>query len=267
VDTEPEANEAQPDPTTSVPGEHPQAPGEKNSVGATHWSVVVAAGKTESPRAAAAMEELCHTYWYPLYAYVRRRGHAVEEAKDLTQEFFSRLIEKKWLSEADRSKGRFRTFLLTALNHFLANEWRRSHAAKRGGGKKIISLDDSAEVRYAQEPACHTTPEKIYDRRWAMSLFDRALGRLRQEYVAADKTCLYHHLKEFLSTEARDGEYERLGSELEMTPGAVAAAVHRLRQHYRQLVREEVAQTVETPADVGDEVRALLAVLGGGAAT
>jgi len=210
------------------------------------------------------MEELCHTYWYPLYAYVRRRGHAVAEAQDLTQEFFARLIEKQWLAGADRGKGRFRTFLLTALNHFLANEWRRSQAAKRGGGKTIISLDDSAEIRYAQEPACHITPEKIYDRRWAVSLFDRALGRLREEYVGADKTRLYDRLKEFLTTEAHDGEYDRLGTELEMTAGAVAAAIHRLRQHYRQLVREEVAQTVETPADVDEEVRALLAALGDG---
>ena len=212
------------------------------------------------------MEELCRTYWYPLYAYVRRLGHPVEEAQDLTQEFFARLIEKQWLADADRRKGRFRTFLLTALNHFLANEWRHSHAAKRGGGKRLISLDDTTEARYAQEPACHLTPEKIYDRRWAMSLFDRALRRLREEYVAADKTGLYDHLKEFLSAEARDGEYDRLGLELEMSAGAVAAAVHRLRQHYRQLVREEVTQTVETPADVDDEVRALLAALGGGAA-
>lgn len=228
---------------------------------ATHWSAVLAAGQTQSPRAAVAMEELCRTYWYPLYTYVRRRGHAVEEAQDLTQEFFSRLIEKQWVSDANPGKGRFRSFLLTALNHFLANEWRRSHAAKRGGGQAPISLDDTAEARYAQEPASHLTPEKIYERRWALSLFDRALGRLREQYAAAGKTSLYDHLKAFLSGEAGDGEYARLGAELQMSTGAVAAAVHRLRQHYRELVREEVAHTVETPAEVEEEIRSLLAAL------
>jgi len=227
----------------------------------THWSLVAAGGADSSPRAMAALEDLCATYWYPLYAYIRRRGYPVEEAKDLTQEFFARLIEKKWIAEADRKKGRFRTFLLTVLDHFLANEWRRSHAAKRGGGNKIISLDDTAEARYAKEPVCKSTPETMYDRRWAMSLFDRALSRLREEYLGANKARHYDQLKRFLSTEARDGEYELIGRELELTPGGVAAAVHRLRQHYRQLVREEVAQTVEAPDDVDDELRALLAAM------
>ena len=207
------------------------------------------------------MEELCLAYWYPLYAYVRRRGHSTEEAQDLTQEFFARLIEKHWLAEADSRKGRFRTFLLTALNHFLAKEWRRSHAARRGGGQVLISLDDTAEARYAQEPASEVTPEKIYERRWALSLFDRALSRLREQYAAAGKTALYDHLKGCLSGEPAEGEYARLGGELEMSPGAVAAAVHRLRQHYRQVVREEVVHTVENPADVDDEIRSLLAAL------
>jgi RNA polymerase sigma factor (sigma-70 family) len=242
--------------------EYPIAPPLPNQrFSTTHWSVVLAGGDGESPHAAAAMEELCRAYWYPLYAYVRRREHSVEEAQDLTQEFFARLIEKHWLAEADSSKGRFRTFLLTALNHFLAKEWRRSHAAKRGGGQVLISLDDTAEARYAQEPASNVTPEKLYERRWALSLFDRALGRLREQYVAAGKTSLYDHLKGFLSGEPGDGEYARLGLELDMSTGAVAAAVHRLRQHYRQLVREEVAHTVESPADVDDEVRWLLAAL------
>jgi RNA polymerase sigma-70 factor (ECF subfamily) len=207
------------------------------------------------------LEELCRAYWYPLYAYVRRRGHSVQEAQDLTQEFFARLIEEQWLAEADARKGRFRTFLLTALNHFLAKEWRRSQAAKRGGGKVLISLDDTAEARYAQEPASHLTPETIYERRWALSLFDRALSRLRSQYVAAGKSRPFDLLKQYLSTEAADGEYAALALELEMSAGAVAAAVHRLRQHYRELVREEVAQTVESPADVEDEVRSLLAAL------
>lgn len=236
----------------------------KDWAGTTHWSAVLAAGQGESPRAAAAMEELCRTYWYPLYAYVRRRGYPVEEAQDLTQEFFVRLIAKQWIADADASKGRFRTFLLTALNHFLAKEWRRSQAVKRGGGQPLISMDDTTEARYAHEPAAQLTPEKIYDRRWALSVFEQALRRLNEEYAASGRTRLYDRLRGFLSAEARDGEYARLGAELEMTPGAVAAAVHRLRQHYRQLVRAAVAQTVEPPADVDDEVRALLTALNDG---
>ncbi len=228
---------------------------------ATHWSVVLAAGQVESPRAAAAMEELCRTYWFPIYAYVRRRGHPSADAQDLTQEFFARLIEKQWVAEADASKGRFRSFLLTALNRFLANEWRNSRTVRRGGGRPIISLDDTAEARYVQEPASNVTPEMTYDRRWALSVFDRALSRLREQHATAGKTRLYDALKEYLSAEARDGDYAKVGSELEMTTGAVAAAVHRLRQHYRQLVREEVAQTVDSPGEVDDEVRALLAAL------
>jgi len=207
------------------------------------------------------MDELCRTYWYPLYAYIRRRGHSVEEAQDLTQEFFARLIEKHWLADADATKGRFRTFLLTALNRFLAKEWRRSHAAKRGGHRQVISLDDTAEARYVREPASNLTAEKIYERRWALSVFDRALGRLREEYEAAGRARLYESLKEFLCGDPRDGRYALLGVEFEMSTGAIATAVHRLRQHYRQLVREEIAQTVESPAEVENEMRSLLAAL------
>jgi len=227
----------------------------------THWSVVLTAQGPGSPYATEALEKLCRTYWYPLYAYVRRRGHSVEDAQDLTQEFFAHLIEKHWLAEADRGKGRFRTFLLTALNHFIAKEWRRSRAVKRGGGRVLVSLDDTAEARYAQEAASNLTPEKIYDRRWALSLFDRALSRLREQYVAAGKTSLYDHLKGALSADPGEGGYARLGRELDLSPGAVAVAVHRLRQHYRQQVREEVAHTVDSPDDVEDEIRSLLAAL------
>lgn len=241
--------------------EHPDTPPANLGFVTTHWSVVRAGSDQASPQVGAAMEELCRAYWYPLYAYVRRRGYSVEEAQDLTQEFFARLIEKQWLADADRRKGRFRTFLLAALNHFLAKEWRHAHAARRGGGNRVISLDDTAEARYARETVSLLTPERIYDRRWALSLFDRALGRLQKEYVTAGKTRLYECLKEFLSAEVSDGEYARLGAELKMSTGAIAAAVYRLRQHYRQLVRQEVAQTVDSPAEVDDEVRALLAVL------
>lgn len=241
--------------------EHPDQPPANPRFVTTHWSVVVAGGDPNSPRSASALEELCQAYWYPLYAYIRRRGHAVEEAQDLTQAFFARLIEKDWLAEADANKGRFRTFLLTALNHFLAKEWRRSQAAKRGGGRALISLDDSAEIRYSQEAVCDQTPEKIYERRWALSLFHRALDRLSEHYRSADKGRHLELLKPFLSAEARDGDYARVGGELGMSTGAVTAAVHRLRQQYRDLVRDEIAQTVDSPAEIEEELQWLLAAV------
>ena len=227
----------------------------------THWSVVLTAGHSGAPDAEGALEALCQAYWYPLYVYVRRRGYGVEEAQDLTQEFFARLIGKHWLAEADARKGRFRNFLLTALNHFLANEWHRSHAAKRGGGQVLIALDDTAEARYAQEPVSHQTPERIYERHWALSVFDRALERLRERYAATGRVGLHDRLMTFLSVDAAEGEYARVGKELEMSAHAVAMAVHRLRQQYRDLVREEVAHTVQSPAELEEEIRWLLQAL------
>jgi RNA polymerase sigma factor (sigma-70 family) len=228
----------------------------------THWTVVLAAGGADSAQTSAALTGLCQTYWPSLYAYVRRLGHGQEEAKDLTQEFFARLLEKQWLAQADPARGRFRSFMLTAMNHFLTNEWRRGQAIKRGGGREIISLDDTAEKAYIAEPASDLTPEKLYERKWALRLFARALDRLREQYAVAGKGAVYHALKEFLSTEPQTGDYARVGAQLGMTNGAVSAAVHRLRHRYRELVREEVARTVNQPEDIEDEVRSLLAALG-----
>ena len=227
----------------------------------THWSVVQAAEDSAAPGVAQALEELCRAYWYPLYAYLRRRGYGVEEAQDLTQEFLARLIRKPRLGEANPSKGRFRNFLLTALNNFLTNEWRRSRTARRGGGQAVIPLDDTAEARYAEESVSDLTPERIYEHRWAVSVFDQALRQLRAQYATANKTAHFDCLRKYLSMEAAQGEYNRLGKELEMSPGAVASAVHRLRQHYVQVVRETVAQTVESPAELEEEMRWLLAAL------
>ena len=241
--------------------EQPETTPAGHWVGSTHWSAVLAAGQSGSPRAAAAMEELCQTYWYPLYAYVRRRGYAVEEAQDLTQEFFAEMLENHWLKSADPKRGKFRSFLLGAMNHFLANDWRRAQTLKRGGGKPLISLDDTAEQRYALDATTDLTPEKIYERRWAWSLFERAVSRLREQYTAAGKARLYDALKSFLAEDIDERDYTRLAAELEMTPGAVATAVHRLRDRYRELVREEVAHTVADPAEVEDEVRSLLAAM------
>jgi len=241
--------------------EQPQTPRPRNWVGSTHWSAVLAAGQPDSPRAAAAMEELCRTYWYPLYAYVRRRGYEVEEAQDLTQDFFVALLEHHWLKEANPKRGKFRSFLLGAMNHFLANEWRRSHTAKRGGGIALIPLDDTAERRYALEAITDLTPEKLYERRWAWSLFERGVNRLREHYTAAGKARLFDALKSFLAEDIREADYTRLAAQLGMTHAAVATAVHRLRERYREMVREEVAHTVADPAEIEDEVRSLLAAL------
>jgi RNA polymerase sigma-70 factor (ECF subfamily) len=207
------------------------------------------------------MEQLCRTYWYPLYAYVRRCGHSVEEAQDLVQEFFGYFIEKEWVRAADANKGRFRTFLLSALKHFLAKQWRRQSADKRGGGRKLISLDDTAETRYLREPVSNTTPETLYERRWALSVFDQALQHLREQYATLGKDRHYDCLKKFLSVQPEDGEYAVVGQELDMSSGAVAAAVHRLRHQYREAVRAEVTQTVESSEDLEGEMRWLLEAL------
>ncbi len=228
----------------------------------THWSVVLDAGGGDPAQAGSALAALCQTYWYPLYSYVRRLGHGPDDAKDLTQEFFARLLEKQWVAQVDASRGRFRSFLLTALKHFLANEWRRTQTVKRGGRQRLLSLDDTAEALNAGEPASDLTPEKLYERRWALRLFERALSRLERDYQAAGRQDVYQALKEFLSADAKDGEYTQLGQRLGLSRGAVAAAVHRLRQRYRELVREEIAQTVTDEAGLEDEMRSLLAALG-----
>jgi DNA-directed RNA polymerase specialized sigma24 family protein len=248
-------------PMSENPREQAQATPAGQWVGSTHWSAVLEAGQPGSPRAAAAMEELCQTYWYPLYAYVRRRGYEVEAAKDLTQGFFAGMIENHWLKSADPQRGRFRSFLLGAMNHFLAKDWRDAHRLKRGGGKPLVSLDDTAERRYVSEAASDLTPEKVYEQRWAWSLFERAVSRLREQYAGTGKTKLYEALKGFLVDDVADGDYARLAAELDMTPGAVTTAAHRLRDRYRELVREEVAHTVADPAEVEDEIRSLLAAL------
>jgi RNA polymerase sigma-70 factor (ECF subfamily) len=226
----------------------------------TDWQVVELAGQANSTEAAGALEQLCRTYWYPLYAYVRRRGYNAQEAQDLTQEFLLHLLEKNYLAHADRQKGRFRSFLLAALNHFLTSEWRRGQTAKRGGKGCLLSLDDdTAEIRYALEPVSDLTPERIYERRWALTLLDQALGRLRDELAADGKARQFDLLQGFLTDETETNDYERVAAQLEMKPGAVAVAVHRLRQRYHEMVRQEVSRTVGNPAEVEEEIRWLLA--------
>jgi RNA polymerase sigma-70 factor (ECF subfamily) len=228
----------------------------------THWSLVLAARDRAEPGADDALASLCTLYWYPLYAYVRRRGHSADEAHDLTQEFFARLLEKDFLAAVDRSKGKFRSFLLAACNHFLANERDRARAKKRGGGRPLLSLDSAdAEGRYRAEPAENLTPEKLFERRWALALLQQVMTRLRDEFEAKGKGRLFDHLRGFLVGEKGVG-YHRAGRELGLSEGAVKVAVHRLRQRYRELLHEEIGRTVEGPDQVEEEVRELFAALG-----
>jgi RNA polymerase sigma-70 factor (ECF subfamily) len=226
--------------------------------------VVLSAGDRASPRAAEALEELCRTYWYPLYAYVRRKGHTPEDAQDLTQEFFTRFLGRNFVARADRQRGRFRTFLLTSLQNFLAHEWERARAQKRGGGRTPVPWDEqSAEARYQLESPAGLTADKVFERRWAFALFQRALARLQQELVADGKGQQFEELKGYLQGEAGEGAYAGVAARLGISPGATAVAVHRLRRRYGQLVREEVAHTVTSPGEVDEEMRYLMALVTG----
>jgi len=228
----------------------------------THWSVVVAAGQNNSPQAHQALEVLCRAYWYPLYAYVRRKGYDAHLAQDLTQEFFARLLVRNYLSVADRNRGKFRSFLLGCLEHFLAREWTRAHAQKRGGGQLLFSLDEmDAENRYLREPAHELTAEKIFDRRWATTLLGQAMARLREECLASQKRDLFEKAQNYLSGEKGEASYADLAASLDMSEGAIKVAVHRLRQRYGELVRAEIAQTVATPEEIDEELHHLYAVL------
>ena len=230
----------------------------------THWSVVLTAGRNDTTRARAALERLCQTYWYPLYAYVRRRGKSPEDAQDLTQEFFARLLEHNWIGRADQQRGRFRSFLLSAMNHFLSDEWDKARAQKRGGNFVHVPLEfEVAETRFSHEPADLTTPEQNYERRWALTLLDEVLRRLRSEYEQDGRGELFATLHPCLVGGRSSQPYAELAVKLGVSEGTVKSAVHRLRQHYRQLLREEIAQTVAEPRDVDEELRHLFAVLGG----
>jgi len=230
----------------------------------THWSLVGIAQSDASSRTQArrALEELCRTYWYPLYVFTRSRGYPPADAQDLTQSFFVRFIESGGFASADRDRGRFRTYLLGALKHFLANEWHRARMQKRGGGRTFLEWDAlEPEARYALEPAQSTDPNLRYDREWALQLVAQAKDRLRAEWEAGGKGALFDTLKASLAGEEppRSETAERLG----MSEGAVKAAVHRLRRRYRELLRSEIAGTVDRPSEIEDEMRYLIAVLRG----
>lgn len=228
----------------------------------TQWSAVLMAGADSSPVARRALEQLCATYWYPLYAYVRRQGHMVEDAQDLTQEFFARLLERKHLRLADRKRGRFRTFLLSSLKHFLINEWNRANREKRGGGRQLISLDaEKTEMRFLAEPADERSPDKAFERQWAMIVLDRVLDQLQAEFVAAGRGQVFEELKSFLTGEENESSYAEIGRRLEMSEGNLKVTVHRLRRRYRELLRKEISMTVDDPEVIDEEIRELIAAL------
>ncbi len=230
----------------------------------TQWTMILHAQGEDSQAARDALARLCRTYWFPLYAFVRRRGHSPEDAEDLTQEFFARLLRCNWIEDARRERGRFRSFLLAALKHFLANEWDRARASKRGGGQVPVSLNDTnAEGRYQLEPADTMSADRIFERRWAMTLLDGVMARLRAEHVAAGKTEFYNQLKPCLIGARASAPYAEIAARLGMSEGAVKVAVHRLRQRYRTLLREEISQTVTGPDEVDEELRYLQLVLAG----
>jgi len=228
----------------------------------THWSLVLAAGQRSSSRSNEALSALCQMYWYPLYAYVRRRVRDVAEAQDLTQGFFSQLLEKNHLAVAQPERGKFRAFLLTSFKNFLANEWDKANALKRGGGKAPIPLDfESGETRFSLEPTDDLTPDRLYDKQWVLTLLKQVLGQLREESILAGKERQFEHLKVFIAGQAAPGGYAEAAGKLGMTEGAAKVAAHRLRQRYRELLRAEIAQTVAEPSEVDEEIRSLFATL------
>jgi len=226
----------------------------------TRWTLVVAAGDPHQKEARSALVSLCENYWYPLYAYLRRRGYSADQAQDLTQEFFLRVLEGRYLDRADPEKGRFRSFILTSLKFFVADEEDRQRARKRGGGSLVPLEFSSGEERYQREPADDQTPERIFERRWALSVLDRVVEKLRDEFVHHGRTEHFERLKVFLLGQS-DAPYAELAREMNTSEGALKVAIHRLRKRYRELFRQEIADTVADPAEVESELRFLAAVL------
>ena len=220
--------------------------------------MVLAAGRGSSRQADMALEELCRTYWYPLYVFVRRQTPTREDAEDLTQAFFARFLEKNYLENLNSEKGRFRAFLLASMKHFLANEWDRAHRQKRGGGQTALSLDwQDADARYQIDPADNLSPDKLYDRAWAVTLLERVVGRLRDESVTEAKSKQFEELRPFLMVGKSAIPYPQAATALDMTESAVRVAVHRLRRRYRELLRQEISQTLSDPAQAEEELRTL----------
>jgi RNA polymerase sigma factor (sigma-70 family) len=230
----------------------------------THWTVVLAAGQRHTPQSDTALEQLCHTYWFPLYAYVRRRGQTKADAEDLTQAFFARLLEKNFLAGLDAERGKFRAFLLAALKHFLANEWDKARAQKRGGGKIPLSLDwQTADTKFQVAATNEPSPDRAFDREWALALLSRVIERLQAESEAEGKGKVFAQLKSFLMAGQGESAQAEVAKALDMEEGAVRVAIHRLRKRYRQLLRDEIANTLSDPAMVDEEMRALFGAFSG----
>ena len=229
----------------------------------THWSVVLAAaGHADTIHARDALEKLCRNYWLPIYVFVRRQGHGAHDAQDLTQEFFARLLVRNFLAGVQREKGRFRSFLLASVKHFLANEWDKANAQKRGGGQVPISIDaDLAENSFEMEAVDTMTADRIFERRWALALLDLVLRRLREEYTRDGKEKQFNELKATLTEGSRTVAYAEIARRLSTSEGAIKVAVHRLRQRYRELLRAEIADTIANPGEIDDEIRNLFAAL------
>ena len=253
-----------------VPEEQPEsqdspnvAPSQRAAVFATtHWSVVLAARDLDSPNAQAALARLCQTYWYPVYCCVRRHGRSPEDAQDLTQAFFAKLIEKNQISLADRERGRFRTFLLRSLENFLKDQYQKATSQKRGGGKNIISWDaESAENLYQSEPSTELGPQQLFERKWASTLINETMRHLRRELAVSGREELFDELEPHLWGDDTSTPYSAIAARLHMTIVAVRVTLHRLRSRYRALLRDEIAQTIGDPAEIDDEMRRLFQIL------
>ena len=239
-----------------------QAEGAVATFATTHWSVVMQTRQENSPAGAAALETLCHTYWYPLYAYCRRQGHTPSDGEDLTQQFFAVFLAKNSFAVATPGRGRFRNFLLASFKNFLANDHQRSQTVKRGGGLAFVSWDElEPELSYQKEPSSGFTPEKLYDQAWAFRLLDRAMSSLRSDYTASGKSGVFEALQIFLTGEETEITYKEIGAKLQMSESAIKMAVSRLRQRYGQLLRQEIAHTVADEAGVEDELRHLIGAM------
>lgn len=246
----------------SVNSRRVQGPGGSPVFGTTHWSVVLAARDTGAPEAQAALARLCQTYWYPLYCCVRRHGRSPEDAQDLTQSFFEKLIERNQISLADRERGRFRTFLLRSLENFLRNEHEKASTQKRGGGRTIVSWDaQSAEERYQSEPTTDLSPAELFERRWASTLIAETLARLRRELATTGRVELFDHLEPHLWGDDTSTPYAEIAASLDMTAVAVKVTMHRLRARFRSLLREEIAHTVAHDGEIEDELQRLFQIL------
>ncbi len=232
-----------------------------NLVSTTQWSAILAIKDLSNPNAQKALANLCKKYWTPLYIYVRKKGYSLEDAQDLVQGFFADLIDKEYLKKVDKEKGKFRSFLLTAMNHYLINEWDKTRAQKRGGDKKLLSLDfEEAEVNYKNQPSDELSPDKIYERQWAINLLNRVFNNLKKEFDEDGKQNIFENIKNYLTYDDSDYSYMEIAQRVGMTEGAIKVTVHRARKRFGQLLRDEIVNTVSDPSEVEDEIRYLFTV-------